>query len=67
MSWNASEYSNKPGNDIISYGLDYSTSLDKYIKNSTFNGTIKHLDGLDAHSLSLKIHDHEKINTLKIG
>ena len=64
---NASEYSNRPENDIISYGFDYTTALDKYVKNSDFHGTIKHLDGLDAHSLSLRIHDHEKVNSLTIG
>ncbi len=64
---NSSDYSNKPGNDIISYGINYSTALDKYIKNSTFRGTIKHLDGLDAHSLSLSIQDHQKQNSITIG
>ena len=60
-------YSNKPGNDIFSYGLNYSTSLDKYVKNSTFYSSIKHLDGLDAHSFSLKIYDRHKENSIKIG
>ena len=64
---NSSDYSNKPGNDIISYGLDYTTALDKYVKNSTFRGTVKHLDGLDMHSLSLKIQDYQKQNSLTIG
>ncbi len=64
---NNSDYSNKPGNDIISYGFDYSTALDKYIKNSSFSGSIKHLDGLDAHSLSLEIEDYQKQNSITIG
>ena len=45
--------------------LNYLPLLDKYVKNSTFYSSIKHLDGLDAHSFSLKIYDRHKENSIK--
>ena len=55
------------GNDIVSYGFDYSTSLDQYVKNSHFSSSLTHLDGLDAHSFSLTLHDYSEKNRISIG
>ena len=65
--FNDAAWNENVGNDIVSYGFDYTTSLDEYVKNSHFSSSLTHLDGLDAHSFSLTVHDQSENNKISIG
>ena len=64
---NDSKWDKNAGNDMVSYGFNYSTSLDEYLKNTHFSSSLTHLDGLDAHSLSLSFKDYSKKNSITIA
>jgi aminopeptidase N len=48
----------------ISYRLNYKTSTDKFVKNSSVNLSLKHLDGLDAYSAGFEKKSKDNKNIL---
>ncbi|MBI3502574.1 MAG: M1 family metallopeptidase [Bacteroidetes bacterium] len=46
----------------VSYRLNYKTSTDKFVKNSSVNISIKHLDGLNAYSAGFEKRDKNNLN-----
>ena len=58
---------NNNQNDKVSYRMNYSTSLYKYIKNSRVRFALSALDGLNYMSLGLNVKDISKMNSIDIS
>ena len=56
-----------PENDPFSFRLKYSTSLNKYVKNSSLRFELSSLDGLQYSSLGYKLKDISGRNTLDLS